>query len=240
MISAVISENGTRDYNEDSYYVSENMVNALYVVADGLGGHGKGEVASKIVVDTFKENFEKKIILEDDFLNINITLAQQRILDEQKRINAPTQMKTTCVALLVNNKKCNIAYIGDSRVYVFNKNKISHRTLDHSVPQMLFRAKEIKEKDIRNHPDRNKLLRVIGIPWDTPQFQVLEPIDTSKCQAFLLCSDGFWDFCTEKMMCKFLKKSKTADEWLNLMHDEVLKNGKNLDMDNLTAIAVFC
>ena len=112
-------------------------------------------------------------------------------------------------------------------------------TLDHSVPQMLVAAGQIKEKQIRNHPDRNRLLRVLGIDWDTPKYQIADAIAREKNQAFLLCSDGFWELIEEKKMQHCLKKAKTPEQWLKLMEEIVLKNGQGKNMDNYSAVALW-
>lgn len=236
---ALVSNSGTREYNEDAVVALENDNGSLFVIADGLGGHGKGEVASAIVIDTFKKCFEKECIDGDTFISSTILEAQSHILMEQKINNTPFDMKTTCVALLISNGICKIGHVGDTRAYAFKKNKIKTRTLDHSVPQMLVMSGEIKEKHIRNHPDRNRLLRVMGINWDLPQYEMSEDISLSECQAFLLCSDGFWELCNEKMMSHSLKKSGNADKWLSMMSDEVAKKGKGTDMDNYSAITIM-
>ena len=113
------------------------------------------------------------------------------------------------------------------------------RTLDHSVPQMLVKSGEIKESEIRNHPDRNRLLRALGLETDRQLYELQEPYPLRKCQAFLLCSDGFWELIEEEKMCSFLKKAESADEWLRLMNEEVQKNGAGKNMDNNSAIAVW-
>ena len=237
---AYITKPGTRDYNEDSALYIESDTESLFVVADGLGGHGKGEVASAIVTETFKQNFESANIPADYFIPETILAAQYNILEEQKVQNATFEMKTTCVALLIADGICRIGHVGDTRAYCFSKNKVVSQTIDHSVPQMLVMSGEITEKQIRNHPDRNRLLRVIGIDWDSPRYELSEDFQIGDCQAFLLCSDGFWELCDEKKMGIYLKKSKNSEEWLQLMTKEVEKNGKGKDMDNFTAIAVIC
>jgi serine/threonine protein phosphatase PrpC len=237
---AQITKPGSRDYNEDSAVVLENDRGSLFVVADGLGGHGRGEVASALVTDTFKKHFENDIADVTAFISETMLAAQANLLKEQKTKSASFEMKTTCVALLITNGTCQMGHVGDTRAYVFQNNKIKTRTLDHSVPQMLVMSGEIKEKHIRNHPDRNRLLRVMGIDWDSPRYDLSEDIPLSECQAFLLCTDGFWELCDEKKMCAFLKKSGNASEWLRLMTEEVEKNGQGIDMDNFTAITVVC
>lgn len=236
----LLTNTGDREHNEDSSGMLEKDGAYCFVVADGLGGHGKGEVASSIAVKEtltiFEENFEK-----DDFLAKAFDKSQEEIIKEQRKCHAINEMKTTLVALKIFGNTAQWAHIGDSRLYHFTKHRLTERTLDHSVPQMLVASREIREKDIRNHPDRNRLLRVMGTEWDEPRYQVHETIELkeNKREAFLLCSDGFWELVDEKHMSAFLKKSKTPKEWVALMEEEVKKNGQGTDMDNYTAVAVF-
>jgi serine/threonine protein phosphatase PrpC len=110
---------------------------------------------------------------------------------------------------------------------------------DHSVPYMLYLSKEIKESEIRNHPDRNMLLRVMGSEWKGSMYEVFKPLNLKHFQAFLLCSDGFWELITEDEMCELLKKTSTAAEWLDAMTKVVQKNGIGKEMDNYSAIAIL-
>lgn len=235
----ILSQYGSREANEDSIYASASDGRGLFVVADGLGGHGKGDVASALAVSTFMETFSNRSeslpsLFSKAFLN-----AQTAILAEQARTGSPFQMKTTVCTLAVDGSELMWGHIGDTRLYAFSRNKVKVRTLDHSVPQMLVLAHDIKEKDIRNHPDRNKLLRVLGVSGDTPKFEVSKLQDTSKYQAFLLCSDGFWELIFEKEMCAALKKSSSAAEWMEKMRLIVEQRGCGKDMDNYSAITVW-
>ncbi|MBP3593854.1 MAG: serine/threonine-protein phosphatase [Lachnospiraceae bacterium] len=235
---ATLSLPGTREINEDSIAVKESNGKLVLVVADGLGGHDKGEVASKIVAETI---VEKGTLCEDNEEGLAETLreAQQCLLEKQKQENAVNAMKTTAVALSLTNDRAYLAYVGDSRGYAFLKNGKYIRTIDHSVPQMLALAGDIREKDIRYHEDRSSLLRVFGSEWENDPIDFLEEIDVAKTKAFLLCSDGFWELITESQMKWCLRWSKTPDEWLEKMRRIVEKNGKGKEMDNYTAGAVF-
>lgn len=113
------------------------------------------------------------------------------------------------------------------------------RSQDHSVPQMLVNRGDIKEKDIRHHEDRSRLLRVMGTEWDSPKYQVVDDIKLTNRSSFLLCSDGFWELIDEKQMCKLLKKAADPQDWLGKMEEIVLANGTGTNMDNYSAIAVF-
>ena len=130
---AQITMPGSREYNEDSVIALQRGDECCFVVADGLGGHGKGEMASAIATDTFKQKFESSRILADSFLPETFLDAQHNILQEQKIKKATFEMKTTCVALTISGGTARIGHIGDTRVYVFMKNRIIYRTKDHSV-----------------------------------------------------------------------------------------------------------
>jgi len=234
-----ITNCGNREINEDSVICIENNGNYCFVVADGLGGHGKGEIASQKVIEVFQRLFDDKPNDTNVFMQTAFETSQNEIMDTQKSAGTMFDMKTTAVSLIIIENKCRWGHIGDSRLYLFNKNKFKIRTLDHSVPQMLVMSREIKARDISNHPDRNRLLRVIGVEWDEPKYDLSDEYDLKNCQAFLLCSDGFWEFIDEKKIRIFLKKSSSVDEWLDMMTKEIEKNGNGRDMDNYTAIAIW-
>ena len=235
-----MTNRGSRPVNEDSIGITEHGYLTCFVLADGLGGHGMGDIASQLAVKAFDKVFSSPEgkplpeLLSDAFLR-----AQADILQEQQRLGAPSQMKTTTVALAIQNGQAVWGHIGDSRLYVFERGKVKLRTLDHSVPQMLVLSREISEKDIRGHPDRNRLLRVLGDAGEPPRFELSEVQPVNRVQAFLLCSDGFWEFITEKEMGKMLKKFRTPGEWLDQMREVVEQKGRSTDMDNYSAIAVM-
>lgn len=236
----IISNIGNREQNED--YVNgiiEDATNSgFFVVADGLGGHGRGEVASQSVVESclscYRDSSDK-----EGFIEKTISCAQRVLLEKQIAENAQDEMKTTIVALLVLEDKVCWGHVGDSRLYYFKNRKLVSRTIDHSVPQMLALSGEIRDKDIRKHPDRNKVLRVMGTEWEDNQAELSEDIIREGGEAFLLCTDGFWENITEKEMIRCLKRSKTSGEWLEKMNCIVQKRGKKTDMDNNTALVVF-
>lgn len=236
---AMISERGSREINEDyvGKALSEDSGRGCFVLCDGLGGHGHGEVASRLVVESVLHNYQTAQ-KDKNFIKNAIREGQERLLTLQRERHEQSEMKTTAVVLYIDDM-IQWCHVGDSRLYYFQKKKLVQRTLDHSVPQMLVYAGEIKEKEIRNHPDRNRLLRVMGMEWDGSPYTLAEPIEKTDEQAFLLCSDGFWELIVEKDMQKCLKRAKSPEEWLELMRQIVLKNGKGRDMDNFSAVAVW-
>ena len=123
-----------------------------FALADGLGGHGKGEVASRIAVEQAVAAFAEAGKASEEVIRTAFGNAQDAILAEQRADRTASDMKTTFVYLLVGEEEIRWAHIGDSRLYRFERGKLAERTLDHSVPQMLVAAGEIKEKQIRHHP----------------------------------------------------------------------------------------
>lgn len=230
---------GSREINEDFIAMTESGGTFCFVLCDGLGGHGQGEVASKMTAENILRSFLEKPVISEQEISLAFETAQSALLSEQNRLHLKNEMKTTAVVLYLGKESAVWAHIGDSRLYVFRRNRIVLRTLDHSVPQMLVLAGEIKEKHIRQHPDRNRLMRVMGAEWGERKYEISEPAAANQCQAFLLCSDGFWENINEKTMCRLLKKSSSVQEWMKLMTEEVNHNGQGSDMDNNSAIAVW-
>lgn len=148
---SAISRSGSRPENEDSVGMARQENRFCFALADGLGGHGCGEVASKIAVETAKEEFAGE---EEHLLERIFEKAQENILRQQQENRRLADMKTTMVVVNVEEEYVRWGHIGDSRLYFFRNGRIAERTLDHSVPQMLVSIGEIKEKQIRHHPDR--------------------------------------------------------------------------------------
>lgn len=236
---SIYTDVGSREINEDSARVREIGDKKIFVVADGLGGHGRGEVASGLVADFISSFLNEKSSIKN-YLEYSVQAAQDALMEEQEKQKARNEMKTTVVALMIEKNKAKWSHCGDSRLYRFYKNKMEERTLDHSIPQMLVLTHEIKEEEIRHHSERNLVLKVMGSKWEKPQYDVSKKVNIKKCQAFLLCTDGFWELITEDYMERFLQESKSVDEWMEKMAAVVKKNGENTNMDNNTAIAVWC
>jgi serine/threonine protein phosphatase PrpC len=234
----IISRNGSRPVNEDSTGMHQIDEKYGFFLADGLGGHGKGDVASQTAIEQAILQFEQGNCSEETLKNI-FEAGQAAVLEQQRMAGNMQGMKTTMTALLIDSQTIRWGHIGDSRIYFFQNNKLVARTMDHSVPQMLAAIGEIKEKEIRHHPDRNRLLRVMGADAETFRYQLEEPIVRKGRQAFLLCSDGFWELIDEKEMTTLLKKTKTVEQWLDEMEVLVRRHGYGTNMDNYSAVAVW-
>ena len=236
---AFISCIGNRVINEDSYSVKEKNGSYCFTVCDGLGGHAKGEVASKCAAQTFSDKFESFEGNIPEFFEAAFDEAAENFRKLAGESPVLELMKTTVVSLVICGSECGWAHIGDSRLYGFHNGEAVLCTTDHSVPEMLVKTGEIKQSDIRNHPDRNKLLRAFGVSDETPAYEIGDLKDLSDYDAFLLCSDGFWELINERKAEKCLKHSQNAEHWLSEMIKQVEHKGRRREMDNYTAIAVI-
>lgn len=237
---ATFSNVGEKENNEDAVKVFVNPETFTYgfVLADGLGGHGNGDIASNLVADCFGAIIENTADMTDSFLDDCFSISQRMLMDE-KEMKGLSSIKTTMVVLTISGRKASWGHIGDSRLYHFKKGKLISRTIDHSVPQMLALSGEIKESEIRHHPDRNKLLSALGMDTDNLSYEI-DKINrrTVVGDTFLLCSDGFWEWIDEKMMSSILKKDISAHDALMKMASIVESRGTGNDMDNYSAILV--
>jgi len=231
-----ICEIGDRDVNEDSVVCLARSERWCFVVADGLGGHDKGEVASNIATASFSDRFPESNESNADFLAGAFNAAQDRIINAKQKAS---EMKTTCVALSIAAGRFVYGHIGDSRLYHFRRAKLRSRTLDHSVPQVLELSGEISEDDIRGHPDRGTLFRTMGDEWDFPRYELSRERKLSGGDAFLLCTDGFWEHIPDAMMAQTLREAGSAEKWLRVMRDIVLTAGGDMSLDNFSAITVI-
>ena len=225
---------GSRKNNEDNLIYSEDM----WVVCDGLGGHGGGEKASQAatgyIMGMVKDTPEK--LTDNDFLKNVVEGANARILELQKTTPDLKQMRTTVVAVFTDSKVLRYVNVGDSRFYYFKKGKLFYQSKDHSLSAVSVKMGSIT--DVRLDVDRNKLLRALGnseeVGVEIPEEVIIpEPGDT-----FLLCSDGFWEYVYETEMEIDLAKSITMEQWMKFMVKRILLKTKNISNDNFTAICV--
>ena len=237
---AVLSKKGSRETNEDYAAVTVKDGAYCFVLCDGLGGHGAGEEASRLAVETILEGFTKYPSLGQT--GTFLEMAQERLLQEQERLHIPNDMKTTAVVLVTEGQQAEWAHIGDSRLYHFRDTLFGTRfvrTLDHSVPQTLVASGQLKEREIRFHEDRNRLLRALGTEWNGKAYEVSKPVPAGRRDRFLLCSDGWWELIEEHEMIALMKRSAGPKDWLTRMEEAIVKHGAGRDMDNYSAVGVW-
>lgn len=238
LLAAAISEAGGRKVNEDNCSIISHPPWDCFVVADGLGGHGAGEVASQTAASTIGSSFVRHPGLDAASLLSYIENAQQEILRIQQKDIRYRNMRTTIVVLVSDGHQASWAHVGDSRLYMFRDHKILSHTEDQSVPQALVRIGEISFEQIRFHEDRNRLLQALGSN-SPPKIELRTgPISLKPGDAFLLCTDGFWEWVTETDMEDDLHNSSSCGQWLELMTKRISKKARPGN-DNYSAICVF-
>jgi serine/threonine protein phosphatase PrpC len=236
--TATLTGKGGREYNED-YCGTVELDDQLHcwAVADGLGGHGGGDVASKCAVEAMLDSFAETPLPATETLTLLFNQAQEAVLAAQKRSLKLANMQTTAVVLIAQDDQALWGYIGDTRLYYFHEDRLQKQTHDHSVPQKLANAGEIDASDIRFHEDRCRLLRSIGSQETFKPHLELSPITVHTGDAFLLCTDGFWEYVFEEEMAVDLKQAASAADWLNAMEQRLLTRAQEGN-DNYSAIAI--
>ena len=232
--TAALSQPGDRAANEDACGYRDGC----WVLADGLGGHGGGEVASRLAVDGLLAAWDPDTPLTPEALTAGVVAAVAAIQARQAAEPGLSGMRTTLVALLSDGRQALWAHVGDSRLYLLRDGRVRFQTADHSVPQALVRAKELAPALIRGHPDRNRLLRVLGDEKEPRPELAATPWTLQPGDAFLLCSDGFWEGVTEGEMEVTLAKATSAADWLARM-ELALRQRHLPGQDNYTALAVW-
>ena len=230
---SALTSSGGRSCNEDSvlFLFANNTFTA--VVADGLGGEGGGDIASATATRAVSEHFHKNNTCSAQNIAAAVSQVDKAVLMAQ---SAHEEMKTTIILLHATDNKAYCAHLGDSRLYQFRDGSILFQTRDHSVSQMAVSVGEIPPEEIRHHADRNKLLRALGTKlYVTPD---ISELDIQSGDAFLLCSDGFWELVFESEMLQCLKKSNNAATWLAEM-EAALKPKLTQSSDNYSAVTVI-
>ncbi len=233
-----LSRHGGRRTNQDFCGYRTARGATCWIIADGLGGHAGGEVASKLAGEHILDSFSAEPAVSRDHLTRWLESANGALHAAQRSRPELHGMRTTVVALVSDGAAALWAHLGDSRLYHFRAGAVHCQTRDHSVPQAMAAAGEISSSEIRFHVDRNRLLHSLG---DSSRFRpavrdAAEPIESGD--AFLLCTDGFWELVTEEEMIGELAGSRTSGEWLAGMERRVRAAMSGED-DNYSAIAIF-
>lgn len=225
---------GGKKENEDSYEIREMEDGVCAVLADGLGGHGGGRQASQIAVRNLVSCGLDGCIPDPDEIVRCMEQANCEIMSQRM---SERQMKTTVVFLYLVNNKAVWAHIGDSRLYHYYNDRLADYTVDHSVSQLAVTLGEIDRSGIPGHIDRSRLLRVLGDRELRPEIHGQVALGKGF-HAFLMCTDGFWEYVTEDEMLLDLCKSNSPRSWIHSMqlrHEGRVETGH----DNHTAVALF-
>ena len=248
---AKISDIGqVRERNEDAYLAvdvtlhSDNELTpmGLYIVADGMGGHEKGEVASSLAAQVSAHQ-----IMEDVFLPflsghkedgprrpINEALIQAIQAANLAVYQQVPDAGTTLTLALVFGHKAYVAHVGDSRAYLFNQKTLRQITQDHSLVARLVELGQATPEEALTHTHRNVLYRAVGQAGSLEVDTYLQPFPVGSC--LLLCSDGLWGMVSDGEITDILTYATTPQTGLDKLAATANQNGGD---DNITAVLVF-
>lgn len=237
---AVLSKVGGRQRNEDAcgYSVSEAMT--CCVLSDGAGGHGGGDVASRTAVESVLQSFEQAPQVSAGKAERMLHEANQQVILGQGGDQTLQDMRATLVLLLFDQREgmAVSGHIGDSRLYLFRGGQMAFRTRDHSVYQSMIDAGYIKPENASAPVQRTVLTGSLGGEEGfTPDIQPV-PRGIQEGDAFLLCSDGFWEYLEVSDMEACLMMATSAQDWLDRMEARLLSRKKS-GHDNYSAIAIW-
>ncbi|MBW4828632.1 MAG: Stp1/IreP family PP2C-type Ser/Thr phosphatase [Clostridiaceae bacterium] len=241
MFIGVSTDKGkVRKNNQDSYFVSEDIELPLFIVADGMGGHKAGEVASNMAAEIVKNFFmEKKEELKkskaDIFKFIRSAVEKANTIIHKKSIENDEfyGMGTTITMAYVSEDKLYVGHVGDSRAYLLRDNKFIQLTEDHSLVAEMVKKGSISEEEAECHPQRNIITRAIGTDEEVITDVIVENI--YKDDILLLCTDGLTNMLNDDEIKEILINKIDLQKNCNSLVKQANKLG---GIDNMTVIAI--
>ncbi len=232
-----ITDKGRRVNNEDSVMYIEVKDKFCGVVCDGLGGHDCGEVASQLVCEEVVKGFKTNPIVSETNLGKLILDAQESLMVAKEEKPELSTMMTTITVILADGDQIILGHVGDSRIMLFNKRKLVYQTKDHSVVEALYESGQISTEEKLHHPDRNRLLRAMGMEWDTVKYDLASfSRKNNKITHGVLCTDGFWENISVDELGKIVAGWRNQDKKINKIN-EIIRNSEYFD-DNYSGIII--
>lgn len=235
------SRKGGRPSNQDRVGHAYTAESICMVLADGMGGHARGEVAAQLLIDVVLGMFEKmaKPHLDDitEFLLDSVYTAHETINEYALKHKLKDSPRTTCVVCVVQGGRAWWSHVGDSRLYHFSLDGLVSRTRDHSAVQHLVDDGLVAEDEINTHPDRNKLYNSVG-GYILPNIELSPGVTLQAGDVLLMGSDGFWaEFQPDEMLATLRVYSLRQAVIQMLEHAEFRAGEQG---DNLSAVALRC
>ncbi|TDO87816.1 protein phosphatase [Halanaerobium saccharolyticum] len=229
---ALSDKGNKRSTNEDNFFIREEI--NFFMVADGMGGHAAGEVASQTAVNS-ASNFDFDLSSPLESLGQLTYKINQEIINKSQHNSEYTGMGTTFAAALIQENKLYYVNLGDSRIYCYNstEKKIRKISKDHSLVANLLQRGEITEEEAFNHPKKNIVTQALGL--DTNLDLDRGKINISSDDYLLLCTDGLTDMIREKKIEAVFKEYQEADIIAEQLLKKALTSG---GLDNVTLIVV--
>lgn len=240
---AILSERGGRAYNEDACGHWHSDRDLYCVLADGAGGHGGGDIASRLAVSEVIQRLSHAPTHGGPELQHLLREANEAVIAAREPGTASAHMHSTVVCLVIDfvAQQAHWAHAGDSRLYWFRNGRILTQTRDHSMVQSLVDAGMLPPAELRSHPKRSELRSALGT--EAHELQVADSGEPQAVQAgdvFLLCTDGLWEHIDEPVMEQLLQQAPTPDDWLAGLEREVLNATRERPKhDNFTALTVW-
>lgn len=229
---------GGRTVNQDRVAHVRHGDDVLLVVADGMGGHARGELAAQIAVDALCEAFraQQELGLRDPpgFLAGALAAAHAAIAEYARAFNLPDSPRTTCVACIVTAGTAYWIHAGDSRLYLLRDGQVRFVTRDHSKVQALLEAGAISAEQARHHPQRNMVFSCLG-GHAPPNLERGPATALQPGDVLVLCTDGFWAELSPQEIAAFVHGQPLEEALARLMDNAEARAGGG---DNLSAVAL--
>ena len=224
-----------RTSNEDSFVANPDA--GLFLVADGMGGHAAGEIASQLAASTIEGMLVREASPDanvPEILRLAAEEANQRVFEAQRQDRALSGMGSTLTVLFFRGEKYYIAHVGDSRAYRLRNGSLDQLTRDHSLVWHLYENGVLRKSDLSTHPQKNLITRSVG---SHPQVEIdLEQGEACEGDIFLLCSDGLTDGVTDDGIRGILNARLSQPQQMA----DLLVDAANLagGPDNITVVVV--
>ncbi len=219
-----------RPINEDSYYAPQEG-ERFCAVADGMGGHNAGEVASAMAVQVFSNVMRGVETITIDALYTSVERANEAVYHAALENEGMNGMGTTFSALAEQGEEALIAHVGDSRIYLLRQGEIFQATTDHTLVEEMVQKGMLTPQEARVHPRRNIITRALGTePW--VEVDIVR-VDVIPGDVFFLCSDGMTNYVDEQ---EILSTAMSDDDWQDKLKHLVSVALENGGGDNITAM----
>lgn len=223
-----------RPQNEDSFSCVSFGKWSLHIVADGMGGHDAGEIASRIAVETVRREIEENLKQNEDPRRLAEHVVQQANSEVKREgANRGSNMGTTLSLVLVAETTATIANVGDSRVYWIEEGSIAQITRDHSLIAKLVATGKLTREEAKNHPKSNLLFRTIGTD-EKVKVDIFQ-MKLKKGGSLILCTDGLWGEVSDENIHRVVYSSKDAR---SASEELVRTANEHGGKDNITAVVV--
>ena len=220
-----------RELNEDTYYGDSEL--GLWLVADGMGGHEYGEVASALARETIVRETRQGTPLPQA-----IRIADEEIIRASRQRSDALPMGTTVVAVRLTGSRFEVAWVGDSRIYLWREGQLTQLSRDHSYVQELISTGAITREQARHHPHRNVVTQALGVTDPDSLDVATLSGELLPGMQLLLCSDGLTEEVDDQQIARVLAQTDcSAQECVDSLVAAALDGGGS---DNITAVLVRC